>query len=274
MFPSINLGIVDIPLYSSLFIIAFFFSILIARKRGPHFGIDKSDVLYGAIYGGIGILIGSKVVYFLTKLPVLIQKWDIVVKSFEEDIWSTLIYIINFSFGGLVFYGGLIGAVIGVWRYCYRFRIPFVPYLDIFAPLIPFIHGVGRIGCFCAGCCYGVEYYGFGSIRFPKNSLVPGLGDVPRFPVQLLEAGMNFVLCAILFLISKKDTMKNGKLMGIYLIYYSIARFGLEMLRGDKIRGGISLFSTSQLISLLILPIGILLLSSKLIKKIDRVKRK
>ena len=89
----------------------------------------------------------------------------------------------------------------------------------------------------------------------------------PRFPVQLLEAGMNFVLCIILLQLSKKEKMWNGRTMGIYLIYYSIARFGLEMLRGDKIRGGISLFSTSQLISILLLPIGIILLHGKWTEK-------
>lgn len=55
--------------------------------------------------------------------------------------------------------------------------------------------------------------------------------------------------------------------MGIYLIYYSIARFLLEMLRGDKIRGSISVFSTSQLISLILLPVGIVLVRGKWVEK-------
>lgn len=266
MFPSIDLGIVEIPVYSSLFLVAFFAAILIARRIGVRYGLAKEDVLYGAIYAGIGLLIGSKFLYFITKLPVLIKGWDIIVKGFHEDAWQTLLFLADFSFGGLVFYGGLIGALLGVWRYCKKFHIPIVPYLDIFAPLIPFVHGVGRIGCFCAGCCYGIEYHGPGHVWFLHNKMVPGLGDVPRFPVQLLEAVMNFVLCIILFRLSKKEDMKNGRTMGIYLIYYSIARFGLEMLRGDKIRGGVSIFSTSQLISLILLPVGIILLRGKWIK--------
>lgn len=267
MFPYIDLGIVYIPVYSSLFIVAFFLAVLAARKRGRRFGISKEDVLYGSIYAVIGILIGAKVLYFITKIPVLVRGWDSIAGSFQKNALQTILYLINFSFGGMVFYGGLIGAVFGVWRYCYHFRIPFVPYLDIFAPLIPFIHGVGRIGCFCAGCCYGIEYHGWGSVRFPHSDVIPGLDAVPRFPVQLLEAGMNFVLCIILLQLSKKEKMWNGRTMGIYLIYYSIARFGLEMLRGDKIRGGISLFSTSQLISILLLPIGIILLHGKWTEK-------
>lgn len=274
MFPYIDLGIVEIPVYSSLFLIAFFVAVLAARKSGEKFGISREDVLYGAVYAAIGILIGAKVLYFITKIPALVNNWGSVKTAFQDNAMQTMLYLVNFSFGGMVFYGGLIGAVIGVWRYCHHFRVPFVPYLDIFAPLIPFIHGVGRIGCFCAGCCYGIEYHGWGSVQFPHSDIIPNLDAVPRFPVQLLEAGMNFVLCAILLHLSKKETMKNGKTMGIYLIYYSIARFGLEMLRGDKIRGGISFFSTSQLISLILLPIGIILLQGKWIQKINGVSKR
>lgn len=274
MFPYIDLGIVEIPVYSSLFLIAFFVAVLAARKAGEKFGITKEDVLYGAVYAAIGILIGAKVLYFITKIPALVNNWSSVTTAFQKDAMQTILYLVNFSFGGMVFYGGLIGAVIGVWRYCHHFRVPFIPYLDIFAPLIPFIHGVGRIGCFCAGCCYGMEYHGWGSVQFPHSDIIPNLDAVPRFPVQLLEAGMNFVLCVILLHLSKKETMRNGKTMGIYLIYYSIARFGLEMLRGDKIRGGISFFSTSQLISLILLPIGIILLQGKWIQKLNGVSKR
>ena len=72
MFPYIDLGIVYIPVYSSLFIVAFFLAVLAARKRGRRFGISKEDVLYGSIYAVIGILIGAKVLYFITKIPVLV----------------------------------------------------------------------------------------------------------------------------------------------------------------------------------------------------------
>lgn len=267
MFPWIDLGIVHIPVYSTLFIAAFFLAVLMARKTGNKFGIAKEDVLYASIYGAIGLLIGSKLLYFLTKLPALFRAGDAVTRAMEKDMWQTVLFVLNFSFGGLVFYGGLLGTLLGIWCYCQKFRIPFVPYLDLFAPLIPLVHGVGRIGCFCSGCCYGIEYHGIGQVQFPPNELVPELDAVPRFPVQLLEAGMNFVLCVVLLLFVRKGKMTNGRMMGIYLIYYSIARFGLELLRGDKIRGSVSIFSTSQLISVLLLPAGILLVTGKWVEK-------
>lgn len=175
----------------------------------------------------------------------------------------------NYLFGGLVFYGGLIGAFLGIFCYCKQYHLSYVSYMDVFAPLIPFVHGIGRIGCFCSGCCYGIEYHGPFAIQFPYNEAVPQLSQVPRFPVQLLEALMNFLLCGILFCLMKKKNLRNGRLMGIYLIYYSIARFLLEMLRGDKIRGSISIFSTSQLISLILLPVGIVLVRGKWVENLS-----
>ena len=71
MFPYIDLGIVNIPVYSSLFIVAFFLAVLAARKAGKRFGIAKEDVLYGSVYAAIGILIGSKLLYFITKVEWL-----------------------------------------------------------------------------------------------------------------------------------------------------------------------------------------------------------
>lgn len=267
MFPAIDLGIVQIPLYSSIFILAFIAAVFAARKMGPSYGIAKEDILYGAVYAAIGILIGAKLLYFITKLPALLSAWDAVVKGLQKNTLSTLLYVANFAFGGLVFYGGLIGGLCGVYRYCRHFKIPFVPFLDVFAPLIPFLHGMGRIGCFLSGCCYGIAYYGPGSVQFPHNDLIPGLDAVPRFPVQLLEAFLNFILCGILLWLSRKKNLKHGRTMGIYLIYYAIARFGLEMLRGDKIRGGISIFSTSQIISVILLPLGIILVRGKWLEK-------
>lgn len=267
MFPSIHLGFADIPTYSTIFLAGFFIAIIIARKIAGRYRLAKEDVLYGAIYAAIGILIGSKLLYCLTRLPSLIQKWDAVVAGFDKNFMQTLLFLMNYLFGGLVFYGGLIGAFLGIFCYCKQYHLSYVPYMDVFAPLIPFVHGIGRIGCFCSGCCYGIEYHGPFAIQFPYNEAVPQLSQVPRFPVQLLEALMNFLLCGILFCLMKKKNLRNGRLMGIYLIYYSIARFLLEMLRGDKIRGSISIFSTSQLISLILLPVGIVLVRGKWVEK-------
>ena len=253
---------IKIPLYGAIFMIGFFLAVLLARKLAPRFQGTKEDTTYAAAYGAIGILIGAKLLYFITKLPNIIIKRDSFFLLFREAPLQALEY----AFGGFVFYGGLLGAILGVWIYCRQYKVPFQPLLDIFAPFIPLAHGFGRIGCFFAGCCYGKEYHGIFCVRFPYNEQIPELSEVPRVPVQLIEAGLNFVVFGILFYMAKKKTCKRGQMMGIYLIYYTMARFLLEMLRGDKLSGGVGILSTSQLISILLIPVGVYLLTGRMEK--------
>lgn len=264
MFPVVNVfGLFPIPMYGTVFGIGFAIAVLIARKTGPSYGIGRDDITFASLYGIIGLLAGAKLLYFLTKLPAIIMHFDIYLKVLREAPIEALSY----AFGGLVFYGGLFGAILGVYCYCRQYKVPFIPYLDIYAPLLPFVHGVGRIGCFLAGCCYGIEYHGFGSVQFPYNELIPELDKVPRVPVQLMEAGLNFMLCAALLLLRKKRKLRAGQLMGIYFVYYAIVRYLMEMLRGDIIRGGVGAFSTSQIISMLLLPVGIVLIRGRWLEK-------
>lgn len=260
MFPYIQINDdYSIALYAPVFLIGFLIAVLIARRLGPAYGVQKDDAVYASFYGVIGLLIGAKFFYLLSKLPSIITHFS----TFLELIKLSPLDALNYALGGLVFYGGLIGGVFGAYCYCKQFKVDFIPFLNVFAPLIPLMHGFGRIGCFLAGCCYGIEYHGFLSVQFPYNEIVPELSEVPRFPVQLVEASLNFLVFLILLYLLKKKDMKQGQLMGIYLLYYTVARYLLEFLRGDRIRGGVGIFSTSQLISILLLPVGIILVRGK-----------
>lgn len=55
--------------------------------------------------------------------------------------------------GGLVFYGGLIFGLLFVTVY-FKYKKIHQNVLTIFIPSIAFGHGIGRVGCFMAGCCY------------------------------------------------------------------------------------------------------------------------
>ncbi len=260
MFPVIPVGnLFEIPVYGILFMAGVLAAAAAGRRMGPQAGISGEDIIYGAVYAFIGILIGSKAVYLFTRLPSLLSVIPAVRAAFRQDAGAALLYVVNYLLGGYVYYGGLLGAAAGVYCYCRQYRVAFVSYMDVFAPLIPFVHGIGRVGCFLAGCCYGVEYHGIGSVRFPENKLIPGLDEVPRVPVQLMEAGCNFICFGVMMFLFYKKRLRGGRLLGIYLLYYSAARFALEFLRGDGIRGNVGIFSTSQLISLVLIPAGIFL---------------
>lgn len=262
MHPYLEIGSFKLPLYTTLFLAAFAIAVTVARKISYRYGVYKDDVLYASIYGILGLFVGAKLFYFISKLPLIIRNFDVYMEYIKTDFFGAM----NYSFGGLVFYGGLIGMIMGMYIYCRQYKVEFVPFADILAPLIPGVHGVGRIGCFFAGCCYGKEYHGFGSVRFPENEMIKELDDVPRIPVQLIEAFLNFIMCGVLFCLMYKVKMKTGQLMGIYIIYYSIIRIIMEFMRGDEIRGDIAGISTSQIISIILFPIGVYLACKGIIK--------
>lgn len=254
MYPIIHLGPVQLPSYGTVIFIGLVIGVITAMFNAKKYNIEKMDIALSTILASIGMIIGAKLIYILTVIPEVVSSFSYV----KTHIFETLMYM----FGGYVFYGGLMGAIFGYWFYCRYFNIDFPKVMNIISPVIPLVHSFGRIGCFLGGCCYGIEYHGRFAVDFPENEFVSDLNNVPRFPVQLLESGINFILFAVLMFYGRKPR-KEGKILGIYLICYAVIRFSLEFLRGDVERGVFLGVSTSQWISLILIPIGIYLINHK-----------
>jgi len=248
MLPVIRIFGREIAMYGVFSLIGIVLGVYVATLRRKRYELEKIDVLFGACYAGIGGLIGAKLLYIITILPNIIQSIHKIINNPE--------FIVAIFTGGLVFYGGLIGAFIGFYIYCKKYNISFIKIIELYVPSIPLIHGFGRIGCFFAGCCYGVKYDGLLHVIFHKSVAAPN--DLPLFPVQLLESLSNFIVFGILITYARKPR-RAGNILGCYLIYYGIMRFILEFLRGDVVRGLIFGVSTSQWISVLIVPVGVYL---------------
>jgi len=164
---------------------------------------------------------------------------------------------------GGVFYGGFLLAVLNSAIYMWVARLPGWRVADCVAPGLALAQGLGRIGCFLAGCCWGTP------TQFPVGVVFTSeqahqITGVPLYvklhPTQLYEAGL--ALLAIPFLLwLRKHKSFDGQVVVIYVLYYAVVRFLLEFFRGDP-RGYYfnDVLSTSQLISLVIIPIAALLL--------------
>lgn len=252
MLPTIVVLGREISLYGLMGVIGIFFGVIAAIYRRKIYNINKEDVIFSSCYAGIGLLIGAKLLFIITIIPDLIKHKDILIANPK-----LLLHILA---GGLVFYGGLIGAFLGFYVYSKQYKINFINLLDLIAPSIPLIHGFGRIGCFTAGCCYGIEYDGLFHVIFEQSQVAPN--GVALLPVQLISSGINFLGCIALFIYARKRR-KPGKVIGVYLIFYSIFRFILEFFRGDVARGIFFGVSTSQWISLALIPIGLWLYLKK-----------
>lgn len=246
MLPSIQIFGKTIAMYGLMIIIGFIAGVSVAVIRSKKYSIPKEDIFFASCYAGIGLIVGAKLLYIITVLPKIIEHRKIIFSDFH--IFLGLIS------GGFVFYGGLIGAILGIYIYCRQFHINLLELVDLLGPSIPLIHAFGRIGCFSAGCCYGIHYDGPFHLVF-ENSPV-GLNGVPLFPIQLLESDLNFIAFGVLLIYANKPR-RAGKVIGSYLIYYTIARFVLEFFRGDIERGILLGISTSQWISILLLPAAI-----------------
>lgn len=199
--------------------------------------MEYNDFIILEAYGGIGAIVGSKLLYLII--------------SFRDIKWQNINSLAKFNSlmsSGFVFYGGLILGVALVLIFGKVHKIDSIKYLRECIFIIPFVHAFGRIGCFMAGCCYGVPYNGKIGVIFPKDSFA--LSGIKLLPIQLIEAICLIIISAVIFYLHNKKHIEST--IEIYLILYSITRFIIEFYRYDSIRGKLFLFSTSQWISLVI----------------------
>jgi phosphatidylglycerol:prolipoprotein diacylglycerol transferase len=120
---------------------------------------------------------------------------------------------------------------------------------DIWAPSIAIGHAIGRLGCFCAGCCYGRPAEGLPwAVTFNNPDSLAIIGT-PLHPTQLYESAAEFLNFLFLIIFRRYQTFK-GQLFWIYILNYSVIRSAVEMFRGDQVRGFLFPgFSYSQAIS-------------------------
>ena len=156
--------------------------------------------------------------------------------------------------GGIVFYGGLLGGILGAWLGCRIVGLRFLPVLDLCAPPLALGHAFGRGGCLFAGCCYGMPCDL--PFCFPLSPYIAG--GARLLPVQLIESVCDLILCAALLRYLRKER-PVPRAAGIFLMSYAVYRFILEFFRGDEIRGHILGLTTSQFWSLPAFAAGALL---------------
>ena len=260
MYPVLNIFGFEIQTYSILAAIGFIVTVSVAVCISKRRSIAPDKSLMASLVAGLGILLGGHVLFAVTNIQGIIQ----IIKA-EGFSFSSLVPYIS----GMVFYGGLFGAMIAISLYCFVNKdVSKSDVFDVFAVSIPLFHTFGRVGCFFAGCCYGVESdFGFAAYL----NTAPAHYGISRFPVALVEALINLLLFVLLINLYKKKRFA-GKLIFIYLLIYAFSRFILEFFRGDDIRGFVFGISTSQFISLLIIAFLLMYCVVLYIKKRHKMK--
>ncbi|MBP3800109.1 MAG: prolipoprotein diacylglyceryl transferase [Bacilli bacterium] len=262
MYPYIEIFNRKITTYGVVSTIGLFVAAILACYLIKKEENDYYDMIVVLLISSVGLLICSHVLYGITNIDLLVR----VISHFDRiKGFSDFVNIFAYIFGGSVFYGGLIGFLITAYICVKKKKLNKKRYFDIFAVIIPLFHFFGRIGCFLVGCCYGIE----SKIGFTfRHAMIESANHVHRFPIQLVEAGFNLILFSVLLTLYKKEKIK-GKLIYIYLLSYSVARFFFEFLRGDDYRGFLFGLSTSQIISILIIIfVGIIMVYKRIKRKI------
>lgn len=251
MLPYLELFGRQIPSYGALAALGVLLGLLLVLLYCRRFGLEREDCAFLYVFGAIGAVIGAKLLYLLTIAPQLVQGLPL--------LWQNPIqFIQHYLSGGLVFYGGLVGAIVGAALCARYFSLRLRDYFPVFVPVFPLIHAIGRVGCFAAGCCYGME--ADWGLAFTDSLVAPN--GVKLIPIQLFEAGAEVLICLILLWYVVRHTKWHPKplrLLSLYFLLYAPVRFVLEFFRGDVVRGFLWSLSTSQWISILIFLAGIIL---------------
>lgn len=251
MYPKLfQLGPITIYTYGFLLAVAFLLGIWLTARFAKREGIHEDTIWNIGLLIMVSGLLGSKILLIVTD-------WD-----YYRQHPGALFSLSTLQSAG-VFFGGLLLALVACAWYFRRKNLPPWKTADLFAPGLALGHAIGRLGCFSAGCCYGRDTHVPWAVIFTDPSAhvqtdVPL--NRPLHPTQLYEAVAEAIIFLFLLWLRRRKSF-DGQVVLMYLILYSISRFGIEFYRADE-RGSLfgGLLSTSQFISLLLLPAAVIVL--------------
>ena len=232
----LTIGPITIHGYGLMIGLGVMAALLMGDYRSKKFGLN-GDHIYGMTFSAV--ILG----FMAARILFIITEW-------EGFLQNPKAYLTG---AGFVVYGGIIGGALTIYGFCKLKKIDMLAYLDLMIPSVALAQGMGRVGCFLAGCCYGRETDSCLGVVFNNSDFAPN--GVKVLPTQLFMAGGDLILMAILLWYASKRPMR-GKISMLYLILYSIGRFAIEFLRNDD-RGTVGMLSTSQFIAIFTLIIGV-----------------
>lgn len=225
-----------ISLYGIFIMFSIFMGLFVVYKNTIYLNFRREETIGLLIYIAIGAIFGAKYFTFLINFGNYAGTFDFVKV-------------------GLSSYGAVIGIIILLFLFSKQYKKSFRDLIYVLLPSIPLMYSIGKIGCFLAGCCYGIEYNGPLSVSY--NYSYDAIKGVSLFPVQLLETIVFFVI--FIYINNKIRNKKTDKIIviGQTFVISGVAKFLLDYLRMNNTDG---LFSINQLISIIFAFIGIIMI--------------
>ena len=159
--------------------------------------------------------------------------------------------------GGYTLYGAILASIVAIYLYTQAKGIKFLNFVDFATPATALGIGIGRVGCFLAGCCWGKPCNLPWAVTFTHPESFTSARNIPLHPVQLYEAFGAFLIYA--YCTYRMNRRKHfGEVFFQGLILYSFLRFAVEFFRGDSYRGFVfgGAVSYGQMISLVLVPLA------------------
>ena len=267
-----------IPIYSygvmlgTSLIFAWYFVMYWGRKIE---NFDEEFLANAFVFTAICSILGARLLYVLTNL---------------DDFEAEPMRMLQFRSGGLVAYGGFLGGAVSGYVYTKWKKVPYGAFADLVAPTLGSGLFFTRIGCWLYGCDFGKPLsegapdllvrvgtfprwesdahpalacdqvisgspaYNHHMVNYPELMEPGALASLPVHPTQIYESLAGLVLFGVTYW-AMRHRQFRGQAFLVIAMLYSLWRFTVEFWRDDPERGAALGFSTSQLISLAVLPV-------------------
>jgi phosphatidylglycerol:prolipoprotein diacylglycerol transferase len=223
-----ELGPLTVSWFGIFVAAGFLFGLWNASRRALRENLNPEAIFDCGTWLLIGAIVGARALY-------VASYWSEVVDTAREYGHSPLWEIFMVQHGGIVYYGGLIGASAACVTFAWRRRFPLWKLADILTPGVALGSFFGRWGCLMNGCCYGRPTDLPWGIQFPVGHPTHPVDDaLPHLvhPTEIYDSLLNLALFAALAWFYKRRKF-DGQVFALYLICYAVLRSFVECFRGD-----------------------------------------
>ncbi len=228
-----SIGSLDIMWYGVLIALAFAVGGYLALREVKRQHLDTDHLMNMLLIILPAAIIGARLYYVAMSWDYYSQHPEMIIRTWE---------------GGMAIHGGIIASMIGIIIYCKIKKLAIYPWFDLMAPFLALGQAIGRWGNFINQEAYGAP------TDLPWAIMIDGVGHHPTF---LYESIWNvLVFISLKWMLSRPHRI--GSVFAGYLIFYSIGRFFIEMLRTDSLMLGP--FRVAMLVSGLGVLVGIIIL--------------
>jgi phosphatidylglycerol:prolipoprotein diacylglycerol transferase len=240
-----SIGNLTITMYGFLLALGMVAGLLVTCYLAKKRTIKSDDIIVLALYVFPFAFLGARIYYCLFYFDNV---------SFSQ--------FFKFTDSGIAVIGSIIGGAIGGLIYCLIHKKNFLNICDIVVAGLALGQAIGRIGCFFAGCCFG-EVVSQESLQFfPLSVMIDGTWHYATF---FYESAWNLIGFALLIFVYNR-TKAIGIPTATYLIWYGVGRSLIEGIRGDSLFIGKTDMRISQIMSIVMILIGVTIIVWHIIK--------